>query len=146
MHPGGDAQGALPLDPARGIMPLDPKLLYDIAPSVAASPATLGAFLYKAWAGVPEYDAHLFEVSLSTMFLFRRRSNEQLERDVLRHDVVLFGVEPPTNAHSFGDVFESDEYFFEDGLTRRSAKRSQAVQPPLERRGALSECRATPLI
>ena len=35
-----------------------------------------------------------------------------------------------------------DELFFEDGLTRRSAKRSQAEQPPLERRGALSECRA----
>ena len=32
--------------------------------------------------------------------------------------------------------------FFGDGITRRSAKRSQAVQPPLERRGALSECRA----
>ena len=44
-----NAQGALPLDPARGIMPLDPKLLYDIAPSIAASPAILGAFLYKAW-------------------------------------------------------------------------------------------------
>ena len=90
-------------------MPLDPKLLYNITPSIAASPATLGAFLYKAWAGVPEYDAHLFEVSLSTMFLFRRRSNEQLERDVLRHDVISFGVEPLT-------------------------KRSQGVSP-LERRG-----------
>ena len=33
-------------------------------------------------------------------------------------------------------------YFFEDILTRRSPKRSQAAQPPLERRGALSECRA----
>ena len=32
--------------------------------------------------------------------------------------------------------------FFGDGFTRRSAKRSQAVQPPLERRGAQSECRA----
>ena len=50
-------------------------------------------------------------------------------------DVHLFGVEPLTNAHSFGDVFEPDENFFEDGFTRRSAKRSQAVQPPLERRG-----------
>ena len=30
------------------------------------------------------------------MFLFRRRSNEQLERDVLRHDVISFGVEPLT--------------------------------------------------
>ena len=80
------------------------------------------------------------------MVLFRRRHNETFERDVLRHDVILFEVEPLTDAYSFGDVFEPDEYFFEDGLTRRSAKRSQAVQPPLERRGALSECRATPLI
>ena len=31
---------------------------------------------------------------------------------------------------------------FEDGLTRRSAKLAQAVQPPLASRGALSECRA----
>ena len=54
MHPGGDAQGALPLDPARGIMPLDPKLLYNIAPSVAAAPATLGAdFIIKKYGGVP---------------------------------------------------------------------------------------------
>ena len=41
---------------------------------------------------------------------------------MLGHDVHLFGVEPLTNAHSFGDVFEPDEYFFGDGLTRRSAK------------------------
>ena len=33
-------------------------------------------------------------------------------------------------------VTEYDETFFEDGFTRRSAKRSQAAQPPLERRGA----------
>ena len=59
---------------------------------------------------------------LSAMALFRRRSNEQLERDVLRHDVILFGVEPLTNAHSFGDMFESGENFFGDGITRRSAK------------------------
>ena len=31
---------------------------------------------------------------------------------------------------------------FEDGLTRRSAKLAQAVQPPLASRGAQSECRA----
>ena len=30
------------------------------------------------------------------MYLFRRRNNEQHERDVLRHDVILFGVEPLT--------------------------------------------------
>ena len=46
-------QWALPLDPARGIMPLDPKLLYNIAPSVAALPATLGALLLKKiWGGI----------------------------------------------------------------------------------------------
>ena len=36
---------APPLHPARGIMPLDPKLLYNIAPSVADNAATLGALL-----------------------------------------------------------------------------------------------------
>ena len=40
--------------------------------------------------------------SSGTMSLFRRRANEQHERDVLRHDVILFGAEPLTNAHSFG--------------------------------------------
>ena len=34
--------------------------------------------------------------SQGTMFLIRRRFNEQLERDVLRHDAHLFGVEPLT--------------------------------------------------
>ena len=34
--------------------------------------------------------------SQGTMFLIRRRFNEQLERDVLRHDARLFGVEPLT--------------------------------------------------
>ena len=48
-------QGALPLDPARGIMPLDP-LFYKNAPKAAAPPAPLGAFLYKAWTCVPEHD------------------------------------------------------------------------------------------
>ena len=32
--------------------------------------------------------------------------------------------------------------FFEDGITRRSAKLSQAAKPPLESRGALFERRA----
>ena len=32
--------------------------------------------------------------------------------------------------------------FFEDGITRRSAKLSQAAKTPLESRGALFECRA----
>ena len=41
----GCAQGALPLDPARGIMPLDPKFLYNIAPKVTASSVTFGALL-----------------------------------------------------------------------------------------------------
>ena len=38
----------------------------------------------------------LFEASLNTMFLFRRRNNENSERDALRHDVISFGVEPLT--------------------------------------------------
>ena len=38
--------GALPLHPARGIMPLDPLFLYNNAPSVAATPAALGAISY----------------------------------------------------------------------------------------------------
>ena len=36
-------------------MPLDPKLLYNIAPSVAAAPATLGAFYIKHGANTPEH-------------------------------------------------------------------------------------------
>ena len=36
------------------------------------------------------------------MPLFRRRSNENSERDALRPDAHLFEVEPLTNAHSFG--------------------------------------------
>ena len=53
LDPGGDVQGAPPLDPARGIMLLDPLLLYNIAPSVAVLPATLGALLLKKiWRGI----------------------------------------------------------------------------------------------
>ena len=81
-------------------------------------------------------NGQLESAHLNTMSLFRRRFNEHSEHDVLRHDAHLFGVEPLTNAYSFGDVFEPDENFFGDGITRRSTKRSQAVQPPLERRGA----------
>ena len=51
----------------------------------------------------------LVRASLNTPSLIRRRSHEQHERDVLRHDVISFGVEPLT-------------------------KRSQGVSP-LERRG-----------
>ena len=36
-------------------MPLDPKLLYNIAPKVTASPVTFGALVYKAWASAPEH-------------------------------------------------------------------------------------------
>ena len=36
-------------------------------------------------------------------------------------------------------VTEYDETSFEDVITRRSPKRSQAAQPPLERRGALRD-------
>ena len=76
---------------------------------------------------------------------FRRRNYENFERDVLRHDVISFGVEPLTNAHSFEDAIEPDENIFGDGLTRRSAKLAQrALAPALASRGALSERRATP--
>ena len=47
--------------------------------------------------------------------------------------------------HSFEDGKEKlipHALSFKDGITRRSPKRSQATQPPLERRGAQSECRA----
>ena len=87
---------------------------------------------------------------LSAMALFRRRSNEQLERDVLRHDVILFGVEPLTNAHSFGASLSTMFLFrrrnnenSERDVLRHNAhsfgvepltKRSQGVSP-LERRG-----------
>ena len=85
------------------------------------------------------------QASSSTPFLFRRRFNEHSERDALRHDVISFEVEPLTSVHSFGDVFEPDENFFGDGITRRSAKLAQrALAPALASRGALSERRATP--
>ena len=41
-------------------------------------------------------DESLTERRLNPMLLFRRRSNENSERDVLRPDVILFGVEPLT--------------------------------------------------
>ena len=65
--------GAPPLHPARGIMPLDPKFLYNIAPSVAALPASLGALLLKQE-----------QVSLSMMSLFRRRSYAPLSLAAIR--------------------------------------------------------------
>ena len=46
-------------------------------------------------------DGQLDRACLSTTFLFRRRSNKNSERDVLRHDAHPSGVEPLTNAHSF---------------------------------------------
>ena len=39
---------------------------------------------------------------LSSTSLFRRRFNENSERDVLRHDVILFGVEPPSQTFTGG--------------------------------------------
>ena len=65
--------GAPPLHPARSIMPLDPKFLYNIAPSVAALPASLGALLLKQE-----------QVSPSTMSLFRRRSYAPLTLVAIR--------------------------------------------------------------
>ena len=57
--PARDVAGALPLHPGGDVIPAP--LFYNIAPSVAAVPATLGAFLYKAWAGIPEHDDSLSE-------------------------------------------------------------------------------------
>ena len=65
--------GAPPLHPARGIMSLDPKLLYNITPSVAALPTSLGALLLKQE-----------QVSPSTMSLFRRRSYAPLSLVAIR--------------------------------------------------------------
>ena len=65
--------GAPPLHPARSIMPLDPKFLYNIAPSVAALPASLGTLLLKQE-----------QVSPSTMSLFRRRSYAPLTLVAIR--------------------------------------------------------------
>ena len=52
--------GALPLHPGGDVIPA-PLAFYNIAPSVAGEAATLGAFLYKAWAGIPEHDDSLSE-------------------------------------------------------------------------------------
>ncbi len=49
--------------------------------------------------GNAQLDRVLFELDLP---IFRRRNNENHERDVLRPDAHSFGVEPLTNAHSFG--------------------------------------------
>ena len=84
-------------------------------------------------------DEQLDRAFLSTTFLFRRRSNENYERDVPRHDVISFGVEPPRRALVQG-VFEHAEHSFEDGLTRRSPKLAQrAFAAALASRGALRD-------
>ena len=62
-------------------MPLDPKLLYNIAPSVAAAPATLGALVYKAWASVPEHNEQFEQAFWSATFLFCRWSDKTSERE-----------------------------------------------------------------
>ena len=77
-------------------MPLDPKFLYNIAPKVTALPVTFGALYTKHGRASPSKTRSLFGASLSTMFIFRGRSNEQHERDVLRPDVISFEVEPLT--------------------------------------------------
>ena len=41
------------------------------------------------------------------MYLFRKRNNEQHERDVLRHDVILFGVEPLTKRSQGGALLSA---------------------------------------
>ena len=58
--PARDVAGALPLHPGGDVIPA-PLTFYNIAPSVAGKASTLGAFLYKAWAGIPEHDDSLSE-------------------------------------------------------------------------------------
>ena len=101
---------------------------------VGSNPRVFSRGAPYGWAG-SACDAHLFGACLNTMFLFRRRSNENFERDVPRSDVISFGVEPLRRALVQG-VFDHDANMFGGGTTRRSLKRSQAAQPPLERRGA----------
>ena len=91
----------------------------------------------------PSGNAHLFEACLSTTALFRRRSNEQLERDALRPDAHLFEVEPLTNAHSFGACLNT--MFLFQGRSHAPLSQTCTVGeflPTLASRGALSECRA----
>ena len=83
--------GAPPLHPARGIMPLDPKFLYNIAPSVAALPASLGALLLKQE-----------QVSPSTMSLFRRRNYAPLSLVAIRacsDEICLSGMPDRNNTN-----------------------------------------------
>ena len=63
-------------------------------------------------------------ISARTPWIERRTGRAKLIRGVLRHAQQLF----------------------EDGVTRRSAKLSQAAKPPLESRGALFERRAPPTL
>ena len=54
----------------------------------------------RALRAMPQRSAQFFitprETSPSTTALFRRQSNENPAHDILRHDVILFGVEPLT--------------------------------------------------
>ena len=57
-----------------------------------ASPSTTTLFRRRSHA--PLSNVHSFRASSGTTTLIRRRNNENSERDVLRHDVISFGVEP----------------------------------------------------
>ena len=71
---------------------------------------------------VPDLALHSFEVFLDP-------TNTLSERACKRTTLIRSALIPALQ-------------FFEDGITRRSAKLSQAAKPPLESRGALFECRA----
>ena len=106
------------------------------------TPSDLPALFRALHRNIALSELAFVRASLSTPFVFRRRNNENSERDVLRHDAHLFGVEPLTNAHLLGACLST---MSGDGITRRSAKLAQrALALALASRGALSECRATP--
>ena len=69
--------------------------------------------------------SHLFEALLDPHQTFSKTESRARSRTTL-----------------IRSVFEPAPNFFEDGITRRSAKLSQAAKPPLESRGALFERRA----
>ena len=73
LHPGGSAQGALPLDPARGIMPLDPLFFIRMRRALGLRPQRSALFYIKHERASP-----------STPFLFRRRSHAPLSLVAIR--------------------------------------------------------------
>ena len=69
-----------------------------------------------------------------------------LTRNIGVLPVPIWGKGSAPRATPIRSVLDLALHFFEDGITRRSAKLSQAAKPPLESRGALFECRATDIV